>query len=76
MVLEKAVAKMLGGYGQIDLCSFGKLFKLLTGCQYVEFNDLGPEKLCKILNEKIFVNKKATMYATMQNSRCMEQSIS
>jgi hypothetical protein len=49
MILEKAVAKILDAYKHINALSFGQLFKVLTGCQYFEFKDIDPEKLCKIL---------------------------
>jgi hypothetical protein len=35
MILEKAVAKALGGYGKLYQASFPQLFKVLTGCQSV-----------------------------------------
>jgi hypothetical protein len=35
MILEKAVAKAMGGYGKLYQASFPQLFKVLTGCQYV-----------------------------------------
>ena len=54
MVLEKAVAKLLGGYHNIAEARISTLLNCLLGCPIVDFGSMTPKKLLKIFDDKIF----------------------
>jgi len=63
MILEKAIAKIVGGYYELSQMTSGDLFRILTGCPIVNLKTFTPLKLKKMLKQKIFQNKKAYVYA-------------
>lgn len=54
---------MLGGYHHIDEISLGEILGMMLNCPNVEFKNLTPEKLVKILNERIFYSRLAFLYS-------------
>jgi hypothetical protein len=63
MLLEKGVAKILGGYHIINELSISQLMGVIMGVPSVDIGFLNPKKALKIFNEKLFYNKMASAYA-------------
>jgi|LakMenEpi03Aug12_release.lakeMendotaPanAssembly.Ray.scaffolds.fasta_scaffold216449_1 hypothetical protein len=63
MLLEKAVAKILGGYHVINELSLSQLMGVIMGAPSVDIGFLNPQKGLKIFDEKLFYNKMASAYA-------------
>lgn len=62
MLLQKAVAKSVGGYHIINQLSLAQLMSLLMGSPTVEIGYINPEKAIKVFDEKVFYNKMASLY--------------
>ena len=62
MLLEKAIAKLLGGYHHLAEATISTILNCILGCPIVDFGLLTPSKLLKIFDDKIFYNKMATLY--------------
>lgn len=62
MLLEKALAKVVGSYYALNETSIADIFSMLTGCPVVSIDHITVKKLEKIFDEKIFLNKKAYVY--------------
>ncbi len=62
MLLEKALAKVVGSYYALNEASISDIFSMLTGCPIVNIDHITLKKLEKIFDEKIFPNKKAYVY--------------
>jgi hypothetical protein len=62
MLLEKALAKVVGSYYALNETSISDIFSMLTGCPIVNIDHITGKKLEKIFDEKVFSNKKAYVY--------------
>lgn len=49
MILEKAVAKVVGGYHNIESISISKLLGIVLGCPIVSYGELTVERATKAL---------------------------
>lgn len=68
MVLEKAVAKILGGYYRIAEASISTLMNTILGCPIVDLSCMNPKKLIKAFEQKTFYKKMASIYAYQSSS--------
>lgn len=50
MVLEKAIAKILGGYNNLNNCSISQLFNIIMGFPTVDFSHLTVERATKVFD--------------------------
>lgn len=62
MLLEKAVAKILGGYQAINETNLAQLMNIIMGSPTVDIGYINPQKAIKAFDEKIFYNKMASLY--------------
>lgn len=68
MLLEKAVAKIVGGYHAINELSLAQLMSIIMSSPTVDIGHINPQKAIKVFDEKIFYNKMASIYTLRENS--------
>lgn len=59
LLLEKALAKVVGSYYALQETPIADIFSMLTGCPVVNVENITEQKVGRIFGERVFSNKKA-----------------